>query len=245
MQDAKQRREDVGVELYGFQQHLAKLQTSLEQASDEHGAAAAARARADSTLAALRSQVAEEEAAADASKAQVEAVQKELDRLAAALRAVQAHNDAVASEVAVAKRATYATEGAVQALEVQTRQQDQLIDSMQQQLRRLGRQAEVQAAALLVQRSETGAARQLSAAALADMETVAFEKKQLLGQWRSSLVAMQKRNASLEASVCYGMWRVFCQPVRASSDCSAGCVCAMCVRATGIGCSIGLRPRVA
>ncbi|KAI3426120.1 hypothetical protein D9Q98_008499 [Chlorella vulgaris] len=199
LKDAKQRREDVGVELYGFQQHLAKLQTSLEQASDEHGAAAAARARADSTLAALRSQVAEEEAAADASKAQVEAVQKELDRLAAALRAVQAHNDAVASEVAVAKRATYATEGAVQALEVQTRQQDQLIDSMQQQLRRLGRQAEVQAAALLVQRSETGAARQLSAAALADMETVAFEKKQLLGQWRSSLVAMQKRNASLEA----------------------------------------------
>jgi chromosome segregation ATPase len=227
MQDAKQRREDVGVELYGFQQHLAKLQTSLEQASDEHGAAAAARARADSTLAALRSQVAEEEAAADASKAQVEAVQKELDRLAAALRAVQAHNDAVASEVAVAKRATYATEGAVQALEVHTRQQDQLIDSMQQQLRRLGRQAEVQAAALLVQRSETAAARQLSAAALADMETVAFEKKQLLGQWRSSLVAMQKRDASLEASVCNGTWRMLCQPVRASSDCSAGCVCAI------------------
>lgn len=201
LQDAKQRREDVGVELYGFQQHLAKLQLSLEAAGDQHGTAAAARAEADALRDALRAQVAEEEATAAARKAQVGALQRELDRLAASLRAIQAHNDAVASEVAAAKRATYATEGAVQALEAQKREQDFLIDSMQHQLRRLGRQAALAGEALGVQRGETAAARQFTAQALADMEEVAFEKKQLLGQWRASLVAMKKRDASLEVCV--------------------------------------------
>ena len=32
MQDAKQRREDIGVEMYGFQQQLAWVQKSLQQA---------------------------------------------------------------------------------------------------------------------------------------------------------------------------------------------------------------------
>ena len=36
------------------------------------------------------------------------------------------------------------------------------------------------------------------AKAVSDMEAVAFEKKQLLSQWRSSLAAMQRRDTALE-----------------------------------------------
>ncbi len=190
------------MELYGYQQHLAKLQLSLEAAGDDHSTAAAARAQADAKREELLKQAEEEEAAANQRKAQAEALQRELDRIAASLRAIQAHNEAVPSEVAAAKRATYATEGAVQVLGAQKQEQDLLIESMQNQLRRLTRQAALASEALGVQRTETAAARQLSSQALADMEAVAFEKKQLLGQWRSSLVAMQQRDASLEV----GSW---------------------------------------
>ena len=36
VQDAKQKREDLGVELYGFQQQLAKLQMQLEKSQEQH-----------------------------------------------------------------------------------------------------------------------------------------------------------------------------------------------------------------
>lgn len=37
LKDAKTRREDLGVELYGVQQQLAKLQMTLEKAHEEYG----------------------------------------------------------------------------------------------------------------------------------------------------------------------------------------------------------------
>ncbi|KAL4448619.1 hypothetical protein ABPG75_005838 [Micractinium tetrahymenae] len=199
LKDAKQRREDVGVELYGFQQHLAKLQLALERAGDAHAEASRGRAEADGTLGALRSDVAAAEAAAAEEEARAEELQAELDGLAATLRAIQRHNEEAAAELAAAKRATYATEGAVAAAEKAKREQDYLIDGMQAQLRRLGRTAAVQGAALEAQRAETRAAQELLAQALANMEGVAFEKKQLLGQWRASLAAMAQRDAAYEA----------------------------------------------
>jgi hypothetical protein len=40
LQNAQNKRETVGVELYGFQQNLAKLQLQLEQAHQGHQALA-------------------------------------------------------------------------------------------------------------------------------------------------------------------------------------------------------------
>ena len=186
------------MELYGFQQQLAKLQLALERAGDAHAAAAAQRAEADGRLAALRAEVAAAEAAVAAEEARAEELQGQLDGLAATLLAVQRHNEAAAGELAAAKREAYASEGAVAAAEAAKAQQDFLIDGMQQQLRRLGRAAELQAEALEAQRREAAAAREYLAAALAGMEGVAFEKKQLLGQWRGVLRAMGQRDATLE-----------------------------------------------
>ncbi len=36
LQNAQSKRENIGVELYGFQQNLAKLQLSLEQTHQNH-----------------------------------------------------------------------------------------------------------------------------------------------------------------------------------------------------------------
>jgi hypothetical protein len=60
-QAAKQRREDVGVELYGFQQNLAKLQLQLEQTQQSYEAIGDIRARAEQELGALRKQLEEQQ----------------------------------------------------------------------------------------------------------------------------------------------------------------------------------------
>lgn len=197
-QDAKAAREQVGVELYGFQQHLAKLQAGLERSSERFAAAAAARADADARLRELRQQVAEEESLTAAQQERVDDLQRELDRLAETLRQIGRHNEALAGEVAVTKRVASATEGAVQRLEKAKAEQDFLIDGLQGQLARLGRQLELHSARLDAQRLETRAAQEFLAKAVSDMEGVQFEKRQLVAQWKSSLLAMERRDEALE-----------------------------------------------
>lgn len=62
---------------------------------------------------------------------QAEAVQKQLDKLGATLRQVEAYNDSFKGEVAVTRRAAHAAEAAVQQLEKTKQRQDYLVDGMQ------------------------------------------------------------------------------------------------------------------
>jgi chromosome segregation ATPase len=203
-QVAKAAREQVGVELYGFQQHLAKLQLTLERSSERCVEVGQKREEADAQLRQLRRQVAEEEALTTEQQARVDKLQQELDRLAETLRQIERYNEQMASEIAVTKRAASATEGQVQQLEGQKQEQDFLIDSLQQQLARLARQLELHSAQLDAQRVETRAAQEFLAKAVSDMEGVQFEKRQLVSQWRSSLLSMQRRDEALEVSAGLG-----------------------------------------
>lgn len=51
MQRAKKQREEVGVELYGFQHNLAKLQMSLEKAQGNYQSLSSARVQVGSVSA--------------------------------------------------------------------------------------------------------------------------------------------------------------------------------------------------
>ncbi|GAB4817322.1 hypothetical protein N2152v2_004368 [Parachlorella kessleri] len=198
LKDGKAAREQVGVELYGFQQHLAKLQLSLERSSERCAEVTAQREAADSDLRALRQRVAEEEALSASEQAKVDQLQQELERLGETLRQVEKYNEQVASELALTKHTAAATEGQVQQLERAKQDQDFLIDSLEQQLGRLGRQLELHSARLDAQRRETRAAQEFLAKAVSDMEGVQFEKRQLVSQWKSSLLAMQRRDEAYE-----------------------------------------------
>jgi hypothetical protein len=65
---------------------------------------------------------------------QAEAVQRELDRLGATLRQIEAYNESMKGEIAVTRRAAYAAEEAMQKLEKEKQQQDYLIDDLQVRL---------------------------------------------------------------------------------------------------------------
>ena len=158
-QDAKAAREAAGVELYGFQQHLARLQLSLERSAERCAEVAAERGAAEAAARQAARQAADEAAATAEQAKRVEELQRELERLAETLRAVERYSSEAAAELAVTKRTAAATEGAVQRLERAKQEQDFLIDGLQQQLGRLGRELELHGAQLEAQRRETRAAQ--------------------------------------------------------------------------------------
>ncbi|KAJ9514439.1 hypothetical protein QJQ45_012419 [Haematococcus lacustris] len=102
-------------------------------------------------------------------------------------------------EIAATRRAAYAAEGAVAKLEKDKLEQDFRIDGLQESLKGLQQQLQLYTVQHQAQARETRAALETLAEAEADMEGVQFEKKQLVAQWRSSLLAIQKRDEALAA----------------------------------------------
>ena len=98
-------------------------------------------------------------------------------------------------------RATYAAEQSVQKLEKGKKDQDLLIDHLQQQLRTHEQQIAIYSQQYDAQKRETRAAKEMLAGAEAEMEGVHFEKKQLTAQWQSSLIATQRRDQALRVSM--------------------------------------------
>lgn len=199
LKQAKTKREALGVELYGFQQNLAKLQLALEQTHQNYQVINQTRQQCEDQLQQLRSNIGNEEGVTKAERGRVERFQMELDRLGATLKQVEEYNEAMKGEIAVTRRAAYAAEEAVQKLEKAKMEQDFRIDTLQENLKGTQQQLALVGAQLEAQRRETRAALETLAEAEAEMENVHFEKKQLLAQWKSSLLAIQKRDEALSA----------------------------------------------
>jgi len=197
LNNAKAKRETIGVELYGFQQNLAKLQLNLEQTHQNYQIISKARTQAEEQVQQLRRALGEQETDTKQERATVEQHQLELDRLGATLKQVEAYNEAMKGEIAVTRRAAYAAEAAVSKLEKDKLEQDFRIDELQERLKGLQQQLQLYTAQHEAQARETRAALETLAEAEAEMEGVHFEKKQLVAQWKSSLVAIQKRDEAL------------------------------------------------
>ncbi|GIL43650.1 hypothetical protein Vafri_1318 [Volvox africanus] len=199
LQQAKSKREALGVELYGFQQNLAKLQLSLEQTHQNYQVINRERQQCEEQLQQLRQQMTVEEGDTKGERTRVEKFQLELDRLGATLKQVEEYNEAMKGEIAVTRRAAYAAEEAVQKMEKAKMDQDFRIDTLQENLKSAQQQLSLVSAQLEAQKRETRAALETLAEAEAEMENVHFEKKQLVAQWKSSLLAIQKRDEALSA----------------------------------------------
>jgi len=199
LKSAKSKREAIGVELYGFQQNLAKLQLALEQTHQNHQAITNAREQAENDLKSLKSAFTTEEGDTKMERARVEKCQMEVDRLSATLKQIESYNEQMKSEIAVTRRAAYAAEEAVQKLEKAKMEQDFRIDTLQENLRTQQQQLKLYTAQLEAQKRETRAALETLVEAETEMEGVHFEKKQLLAQWKSSVLAIQKRDEALSA----------------------------------------------
>lgn len=196
----KRKREDVGVQLYQVQQQLAKLQMNLEKVHENHSIISQLREQAENDLAGIKPTYSEKLSEVKDQRAKYDKYQSELDQLNMTLRQVEAYNEQMKSEIAVTRRATYKAEESITALESGKRGQDTLIDSLNERLRRAQEELAQNEAQLLAQRGETTAAATTLKEAATEMEAINFERKQLLQQWKSALIGMQRRDEALQAT---------------------------------------------
>lgn len=200
LKEAKKKREDVGVELYGVQQQLARAQMGLEKTQEKLADVASRRTEAEEDKAQLEEALTEVVGRRDEDRHAADALQKELDALAGTLKQIEAYNEQMKSEIAVTRRATYVAEESVAKAEKEKQEQDLLIDGLQEELKALHQRLALYEAQRVAQEQETRSARETLASADTEMESIHFEKKQLAQQWKSSLIAMARRDEALQAT---------------------------------------------
>ncbi|EGB10493.1 hypothetical protein AURANDRAFT_23276 [Aureococcus anophagefferens] len=193
-------REDTGVELYGTQQQLARLQLALEALHSTAGELAEKRSAEEVGAQEARSRHGSLNKALQDRKKHVAKNQAELDAVNDTLRQVEKYNEEMRKEIAVTKRATYKAEENVQSLEHAKKGQDLYINSLDERVRQLGEQIAVHETQLAKQKAESDEARGMLAETGQEMELIAFEKKQLIQQWKASLVQLTRRDEALSAA---------------------------------------------
>ena len=80
LKDAQKRREDTGVELFNFQQQLARLQMDLEKAHESHMHIAALKEKAQGKVSELKASQHEELKLVKGERLRADKFQEELDR---------------------------------------------------------------------------------------------------------------------------------------------------------------------
>jgi len=191
-------REEIGVTLYGAQQQLAKLQLQLEQLHDKYAMVHGQRLEDDEALKTVTANWEAKKNDVDETTRRLAKCQDELNQLNITVRQVEEYNEQMKAEIQVTRRATYKAEDHIKQIEEVKHKQDLLIDGMNEDVKRLTEQKATLDAQIAAQKQETEAAMATLREASREMEAIDFEKKQLMMQWRSSLVGMQRRDEALQ-----------------------------------------------
>merc|ERR1719158_1701971 len=191
-------REEIGVTLYGAQQQLAKLQLQLEQLHDKYAMVQSKRLEDDEKLRQKTMDYERKKQEVDDSLKRLNKAQDELNQLDITLRQVEEYNEQMKAEIQVTRRATYKAEDHIKGIEKVKGKQDLLIDKMNEDVKRMTEQKALLEAQLVAQKQETEASVATLREASREMEAIEFEKKQLMQQWRSSLIGMQRRDEALQ-----------------------------------------------
>ncbi|GAB9466402.1 hypothetical protein Gpo141_00003779 [Globisporangium polare] len=196
----KQAREDIGVSLYGVQQQLAQLQMALEASHRKLNAIHEERFQSEDQLDDWKENLNQKKLQAQKNRSHLYKTQAELDSLNSTLRQVEKYNEEMKNEIARTQRAAQKAEETMTTMEKDKVKQDLYIDSLNEQIKGLQDKIALTIAQHKSQKLETASAEETLREATAQMEAIAFEKKQLMQQWKSSLIGMQQRDQALQAT---------------------------------------------
>ena len=194
------QRERLGQELYATQQQLAKMQLSMEKCQDNFADVNKSRIESDAALVHVKEEMKAHEELVVAERKKAEMIQQELEKLNQTVRQIEQYNTQMKDEIAVTRRATYAAEENIGKQEKEKSEQDLLLDKLHGELKALKKRHELHEAQLEAQRGETVAAKDMLAEAEERMADINFQKKQLVQQWKSTLIGMARRDEALQAT---------------------------------------------
>lgn len=113
---------------------------------------------------------------------------------------IEAYNVQLKSDIAVTKKETFTAQDNVGNLQKIKKKQDLLIDSMNEETKRLEEQKNILTAQIISQREETEQAKKILAEACSEMQKVVASKKSLLERWQKSIMMMQKRDSAVQTA---------------------------------------------
>jgi len=125
--------------------------------------------------------------------------QEELSKLNRTLKQIAGYNVQMKSEIDVTRRTTYRAEENVVNLEKMKKNQDLLIDMMNEEIKRLTERKTILTAQLISQKEETEQAKQILKEAHLEMQKIIASKKNLLERWQKALFNMHRRDNALQA----------------------------------------------
>ncbi|XP_008315900.1 coiled-coil domain-containing protein 40 isoform X2 [Cynoglossus semilaevis] len=192
-------REETGVEMFRIQEQLSRLHSRLEEQHQTKEQAEAKHRQALDQLEEAKSKYSNIASHHGRAKASVSELQVEMDNLMLHLLYTQGVSEDLRSNVKALMNVRSKASAEKNQAEDKKLQQDLYVDRLTKELDRLTQQIALYQSQARVQAEETRAARQAESEAEMEMVTVEMVRKQLLQQWRSSLVDMRRRNDGLTA----------------------------------------------
>ncbi|XP_051015255.1 coiled-coil domain-containing protein 40 [Acomys russatus] len=188
------QRQELGVNLYGVQQHLARLQMQLEKSHDRHSLAACERRKKEDELLTTRALYSKTCATANEERKKLAALQTEMDSLALHLFYMQNIDQDLRDDIQVMKQVVNKTETEKIRAETEKKKQDLFVDQLTERAHQLEESICLFEAQCLSQAEDTRILRKAVSEAITEIDTIAVEKKRILQQWTTSLVGMKHRN---------------------------------------------------
>uniref|UniRef100_A0A8D1WEJ3 Coiled-coil domain containing 40 n=1 Tax=Sus scrofa TaxID=9823 RepID=A0A8D1WEJ3_PIG len=188
------QRQELGVDLYGVQQHLARLQMQLEKNHDRHSIAACARRQKEEELQSVRLLYARTCETANEERKKLAALQTEMETLALHLFYMQNMDQDVRDDILIMKHVVKKSEAERSRAELEKQQQDLHVDQLTTRANQLEEQTALFEAQYHAQVEDTRMLRKAVNEACMEIDTINVEKKRILQQWATSLVGMKHRD---------------------------------------------------
>ncbi|GFR74317.1 coiled-coil domain-containing protein 40 [Elysia marginata] len=156
----KKEREDLGVELYGVQQELARYQMLLEQKHDQVADLKQERQKEEQELTDVRSLYKDSQTIVNKERKKGSELQSEVENLALRLFYMENAKEDVRSDISVMRRAAEKVESEVSKAETQKQRQDLYVDRLVEKVDKLKEEIAMYEAQISAQSEETKAAKE-------------------------------------------------------------------------------------
>jgi chromosome segregation ATPase len=194
----KRTREDIGINLYSFQQQYAKLEDVFSEKYQKYMLLKEQREKIEKRLSEETKIHNEKASAVREQNKLVITTSEELNQLNAMLKYVESYNNQVGSEIKVTKTTTQVVEKKIQGNESLKKEQDFLIDYLDEQVKILTEKKLLYEAQYKSQQNETAEARLNLQEARREIENILERKRNLMKDWDKSLISMKTRDKALQ-----------------------------------------------
>lgn len=193
----EREKEEVGVQVYGLQQQLADMQQGFEAARDNCNNIFKTREENEGKRASLAETLEFRKSEITDLRKKVERANTELSKLNFGLHSMKSHKEDLKSELKLTQRRTHRTEENIVNLEKEKREQDFLVDQMNEEIKRLSKRISDLDSQTIAQRGETEEAMMIMKEADDEMENIRTSIRNLMSHWKKALFEIEEKDKNL------------------------------------------------